>query len=196
MENSNEKVSNKNLEEVSGGFSGVKNSCSTPSSLHVTQEEYDCLVDGGYIVDGKCSWRKLEEIGNYLNGKGYKGRIFHTGHREPGEKLCTDVKITINKEVSDENLNKVSGGAKFDHEVPYGNTTLGFTDEEYKCLVDGGYIVDGKMDKKTVRLYDAIEYLEKKGVASKTPCVGKDISVAMPKKSIHAVLKSIRQSID
>ena len=52
------------------------------------------------------------------------------------------------------------------------------------------------MDKKTVRLYDAIEYLEKKGVASKTPCVGKDISVDMPKKSMHALLKSIRQSID
>ena len=101
-----------------------------------------------------------------------------------------------NEKISNKDLDKVSGGAKFDHEVPYGNTTLGLTDEEYKCLVEGGYIVDGKMDKKTVRLYDAIEYLEKKGVASKTPCVGKDISVDMPKKSIHALLKSIRQSID
>ncbi len=145
MENSNEKVSNKNLEKVSGGFSGVKNSCSTPSSLHVTQEEYDCLVDGGYIVDGKCSWDKLGEIGNYLNEKGYKGRIFHTGHREPGEKLCTGVKITINKEVSNENLNKVSGGFKdlFDYRPE--NIRSALSDEEYKFLEDGGYIVDGKL---------------------------------------------------
>lgn len=145
MKNENEKVSNGNLEKVSGGFSGVQNSCSSPSCLDVTQEEYDCLVDGGYIIDGKCDWHKLEEAANYLNKKGYTGRIFHTGERLPGEKLCTDVKITINKKIPNKSLEKVSGGFGDLLGCRPQNISTVLNKEEYKFLVDKGYIVDKKL---------------------------------------------------
>lgn len=95
MKNENKKISNENLEKVSGGFSGMMNYCSVPSSLDVTQEEYDCLVDGGYIDNGKMVRGELMQAADYLKKKGYKGEIFHTGLRMPGEKICPDVKITI-----------------------------------------------------------------------------------------------------
>ncbi len=73
MEKSNEKISNKDLEKVSGGFKGMHDCQTGNTSISVTQEEYDCLVDGGYIVDGKCETGKWWSAVQYLKEKGYEG---------------------------------------------------------------------------------------------------------------------------
>lgn len=71
----NNRVSNKELEKVIGGFRGARNYMTKDTWISVTQEEYDCLVDGGYIVDGKCESEKWEDVAMYLADHDYDGGV-------------------------------------------------------------------------------------------------------------------------
>ncbi|MGN1043678.1 MAG: hypothetical protein ACI4PR_02615 [Acutalibacteraceae bacterium] len=74
MENKNEKVLDKGLEKVAGGFGCGHNTITNNTTFDLTQEEYDCLVDGGFFSDGECSVDRWTEVKNYLKEKGYSGR--------------------------------------------------------------------------------------------------------------------------
>ncbi len=78
-------ISNKNLEKISGGFGGLI--AWNHNSIPVTQEEYDELQKGGFIVEGKLKNDSVRSAGNYLNQKGFKGRIFATGFIPMGADL-------------------------------------------------------------------------------------------------------------
>ena len=101
MENKNEKVLDKDLEKVAGGFSGVSGLYG--SRMDVSQEEYDCLVDGGYIVDGECRFNywNLENVSKYLHEKGFEGRICHTGLRRPGVQPDYSVKVYVHENATE-----------------------------------------------------------------------------------------------
>ncbi|MGN1043679.1 MAG: hypothetical protein ACI4PR_02620 [Acutalibacteraceae bacterium] len=74
MENKNEKVLDKGLEKVAGGYVISHDCQSKNTSIQLTQEEYNCLVDGGFIGEnGRCSVDRWCKISNYLKEKGYKG---------------------------------------------------------------------------------------------------------------------------
>ena len=78
-----EYINDKELENVSGGFSGIVVYNGQPNSIDVSQEEYDALVEGGIIIDGKLKNDQVFRAGDYLKEKGFKGDIFVTGAREP-----------------------------------------------------------------------------------------------------------------
>ena len=84
MNNKNEKVLDKDLEKVAGGFGGVHDCRSKNTYIVLTQEEYDSVVDGGFIgEDGRCSVDRWYEIENYLKDKGYKGGFGVVGGHIP-----------------------------------------------------------------------------------------------------------------
>ena len=68
------------LGKVSGGFNGITNCNNDPHCINVSQEEYDALVEGAFILDGKLENNKIYAAGEFLKSKGFEGCIYATGH--------------------------------------------------------------------------------------------------------------------
>ena len=89
MESKNEKVLDKGLEKVAGGYGCGHNTITNNTTFALSQEEYDCIAEGGFLTDGKCSVDRWTEIKNYLKEKGYTGRTVLTSG--PIESYCVKI---------------------------------------------------------------------------------------------------------
>jgi len=65
------------LGKISGGYSGINSFKGIRYSF--SQEEYDLLVNEGYIVDGKLKRADAPAAIKCLEDNGHTGKIYHTG---------------------------------------------------------------------------------------------------------------------